>query len=157
MRLIQVGVTKGHRMWVMVWCMLAADAIRRCDCVGAGSWILRDVRLGGVPPNYLATLLEISRVLKGKPGDRVELAYLLSQFVTADPLLVETVTRLLVAALPVAPADKPTTVMIMAVDHLGTLTHDQLTIAHDLAATWHDGPATLAVEAKIRSAGRTFG
>jgi hypothetical protein len=56
----------------------------------------------------------------------------------------------------VTSADKlyvPTTVMIEAVSHLGALTHDQLAIAHDLAATWLDGPAALAAEVRIRSAG----
>ncbi len=153
MSLIQERVAEGHRTWVMVWCMLAADAIRRCDCLGEDSWILRDVRLGGVPPNYLSTLIEVGRVLKGSPCDRVEVAYLLFQFVTADRLLVETVIRLLVAA-PPASTDKlyvPATVMIEAAGHLRVLTHNQLTIAHDLAATWLDGSATLAAEAKIRS------
>ncbi len=154
MRLVQEGVAEGHRTWVMVWCMLAADAIRRCDCLGEGAWILRDVRLGGVPRTYPTTLIETSRLLKGSPCDRVEVAYLLSRFVTADPLLAETVTRLLVAALPAAPPGKlyvSATVMIEAVGHLEVLTRDQLTIAHDLAARWLDGPAALALEAKIRS------
>ena len=156
MSLIQEGVAEGYRTCVMVWCMLAADAIRQFDGLGGGSWILRDVRLGGVPRHYLATLIETSRLLKGGPCDRVEVAYLLSQLVTADPL-VETVSRLLVAAPPVTSANKlyvPTTVMIEAVGHLGALTHDQLAIAHDLAATWQDGPAALAVEVKIRSASK---
>lgn len=156
MRLIQKGVAEGHRTWVMVWCMLAADAIRRCDCLGEGSWILGDVRLGGVAPHYLATLIETSRLVKGGSCDQVEVAYLLSRLVTAEPLLVETVSRLLAASLPVASGDKvylPATVMIEAVDHLGVLTHGQLTIAHDLAAYWLDGPASLATEARIRSAG----
>jgi hypothetical protein len=155
MSLIQDGVAEGYRTCVMVWCMLAADAVRQFDGLGGGSWILRDVRLGGVPRSYLATLIETSRLLKGRPCDRVEVAYLLSQFVTADPLLAETVTRLLAAVPPVMSADKlyvPTTVMIEAVDHLEVLTHDQLTIAHDLAATWLDGPVALAAEVKIRSA-----
>ena len=154
MRLIQEGVVEGHQTWVMVWCMLAADAIRRCDCLNEDSWILRDVRLGGVAPIYLTSLVETSRVLKGSPCDRVEVARLLSRFVTADPLLVETVTRLLAAAPPKAPTDKsyvPATVMTTAAGHLGALTHDQLAIAHNLAATWQDGSATLAAEAKIRS------
>ncbi len=43
----------------------------------------RDVRLGGVPPPYLATLAEVNRVLKGRPCDRLEVACLLSQFVMA--------------------------------------------------------------------------
>lgn len=156
MRLIHKRVAEGHRTWVMVWCMLAADAIRRCDCLGEGAWILRDVRLGGVPHSYLTTLIETSRLLQGSPCDRVEVAYLLSRFVTADPLLAETVTRLLVAALPAVPPDKlyvSVTVMIEAVGHLEVLTRDQLTIAHDLAARWLDGPAALALEAKIRSHG----
>ncbi len=134
----------------MVWCMLAADAIRWCDCLNEDSWILRDVRLGGVPPTYLTSLIEISRAFKGSPCDRVEVACLLSRFVTADPLLVETVTRLLAAAPPKAPTGE-SIVMIKAAGHLGALTHDQLTIAHDLATTWLDGSATLAAEAKIRS------
>ena len=155
MSLIHDGVAEGSRACVMVWCMLAADAIRQFDGLGGGSWILRDVRLGGVPRTYLATLIETSRLLKGTPCDHVEVAYLLFQFVTADPLLTETVTRLLVATPAVTPADKlyvPTTVMIEAVGHLGALTHDQLTIAHDLAAAWQDGPTALAAEVRIRSA-----
>lgn len=154
MSLIQEGVAGGHRTWVMVWCMLAADAIRRCDCLDGDSWVLGDVRLGGVPSSYLTSLIEISRVFKGNPCDRVEVAYLLFRFVTADPLLVKTVTRLLAATPPKAPngtLSVPTTIMIKAAGHLGTLSHDQLTIAHDLAATWLDGSATLAAEAKIRS------
>ncbi|MGH3898405.1 MAG: hypothetical protein ACRDTA_09140 [Pseudonocardiaceae bacterium] len=135
--------------------MLAADAIRRFDRLGGESWMLKDVRLGGVPRNYLATLIETSRLFKGRPCDRVEVAYLLSQFVTADPLLIETATRVLIAAPPAAASDKlevSTAGMIEAVRHLGALSHDQLTIAHHLAATWQDGPATLADEVKIRSA-----
>lgn len=154
MGLIQERVAEGHQTWVMVWCMLAADAIRRCDCLNEDSWILRDVRLGGVAPTYLTSLIEISRVLKGSPCDRVEIACLLSRFVTADPLLVKTVTRLLAATPPKSPTGNlyvPTTVMITAAGHLGGLTHDQLIIAHDLAATWLDGAATLAAEAKIRA------
>ncbi|MGH4008664.1 MAG: hypothetical protein ACRDTH_11015 [Pseudonocardiaceae bacterium] len=154
MSLIQEGVAEGHQTWVMVWCMLAADAIRRCDCLNENSWILRDVRLGGVAPTYLTALIETSRMLKGSPCDRVDVACLLFRFVTADPLLVETVTRLLAATPPKAPTGElyaPTTAMIKAAGHLGTLTHDQLAIAHGLAATWLDGAATLAAEAKIRS------
>ncbi len=104
--------------------------------------------------NYHATLIDISRFLHGKPGDRVEVAYLLAEFVTADPLLLETVTRLRIAASPAASPGKlydSTTAVIETVDHLGNLTHDQLTIAHHLATTWLDGPAALATEAKIRS------
>jgi hypothetical protein len=156
MSLIQNGVTKGDRTCLMIWCMLAADAIRRFDGLGEGSWILRDVRLGGVPSRYLATLIETSRLLKGSSFDRVEVAYLLAQFVTAAPLLVETVTLLLAAAPPPASPGKPyvlTTSMIEAVGHLGVLTHNQLIEAHKLAVTWRDGPAALAVEARIRSAG----
>ncbi|MGH2393124.1 MAG: hypothetical protein ACRDGH_06450 [Candidatus Limnocylindria bacterium] len=135
-------MAEGRRTCVMVWCMLAADAIRQFDSLGGDSWILQDVRLGGVPCNYHATLIDISRFLHGRQCDQVELAYLLAEFVTADPLLLETVTRLRATA---------TTAMIEAVDHLGNLTHDQLTIAHHLAVTWLDGPAALAVEAKIRT------
>jgi hypothetical protein len=131
----------------MVWCMLVADAIGRFDGLSRDSWILRDVRLGGVPDNYHATLIAISRLLQGSPSDRVEVAYLLAEFVTADPLLFETVTRLCVAGAPAAPA----TAMVEAVDCLRDLTNDQLTIAHILATTWLDGPAALAVEARIRS------
>ncbi len=154
MGLIQARVAEGHRTWVMIWCMLAADAIRRCDCLNEDSWILRDVRLGGVAPIYLTSLIEISRVLKGSSCDRVEVACLLFRFVTADPLLVKTVTRLLAAAPPKAPTEKsyvPVTVLTQAAGHLGALTPDQLAIAHDLAATWLDGSAPLAAEAKIRS------
>lgn len=142
MTLVQQGLAEGRRACVVVWCMLAADAIRQFDDLGGDSWILQSARLGGVPCHYHATLIDVSRFLRSRQCDQVELAYLLTEFVSADPLLRETVTRL--------GADS-TSDMIKAIDHLGKLTHDQLTIAHHLAATWLDGPAALAFEAKIRS------
>jgi len=142
--------------------MIAADAMQRFpvrsrdDEITWEDVVLHHSRLGGVPRSNLTTLVETRRALSRFRCSRVELAYLLSELVAADPDLVETVTLLAAAAsraVPAATLYNPVSIMIEAVAHLRDLNHDELTIARALATTWRESPIKLAEEARSRRGG----
>jgi hypothetical protein len=114
------GVTARRDTDLRIWCLLAADAVRRFDRLRPGAYVLGPHRLGGVPARHIATVLGVHPVANKTLAGREPIGWLLYRLLTAAPQ----VTPLVLGAPPTPPGRgryDPVADLIAATDRLGDL------------------------------------